>query len=94
MSMADITLELGQTPQSGMVSTKPSRSSSAENLKATDVTTIAVSSNSSTLESSISDEPKQDVVEELVLPGQRGINDTQRQLSRKFSLCRQKRNKR
>jgi hypothetical protein len=73
-------------------SSDPSCNNSVENLKKNEVevkvTATSISTSSSSLPSSISDETKHDVVDELILPEQRGLNDTYRRLTRAFSPLR------
>lgn len=65
----------------------PSCNSSVENLKGKEVAVMAtsMSSSSSSSPSSILDEEKHEVFEELILPEQRGGNDAYRRLNRAFS---------
>lgn len=84
--------EVNATPeltQGKRESGDPSCNNSVKNLKKNEVevevTATSISSSSSSFPSSILDETKHEAVDELILPEQRGLNDTYRRLTRAFS---------
>ena len=89
MNKTHITAELIQRNEMDSVSNSSSNSR-VENLKKKHIATTVVSLSLSSPPSSIADELKPNIAEELALPKQHGINDTHRRLNRTLIPLRER----